>query len=170
MTKVNLQDSMEKQEKDAGIDSGYLKLKEGNNRIRLLTAPVLHGSEYKGSINYKHACYIIDREDGNVKLAFLAKTIISQIAAYQNSEDYGFEDVPMPYDVTINAKGAGSKEVKYTVIPAKEEVPLSSSEVQELSQKKPIADVLKRMGDKQGKSDLGDGIEGANKELAENEG
>ena len=47
------------------------------------------------------------------------------IEKLQRDADYAFDEVPMPYDITINAKGAGTKDVEYTVIPARHSVQLS---------------------------------------------
>jgi hypothetical protein len=55
---------------------------------------------------------VIDRTDGKFKLFFMPNTIYKQIEALQENPDYEFTDVPMPYDITINAKGAGSKDVE----------------------------------------------------------
>jgi hypothetical protein len=106
----------------------YFKIKEGNNNIRIVTEFLLYESSYQGRPTKKFVGFIIDRADGGVKPAFLAKTIIDQIADLQMTEDYGFDGVPMPYDVNIKATGAGTKEVQYTVIAARANVPLSEVE------------------------------------------
>jgi hypothetical protein len=54
----------------------YLKLKEGDNKIRIVTEFVLHESEYQGKKTKKFVGFILDRRDGNFKPAFLAKSIV----------------------------------------------------------------------------------------------
>jgi len=113
-------------------DSGsYLKLKEGNNVVRLVTEFLLYESSFQGKPTRKFVGFVIDRADGAIKPAFLAKTIIDAIADLQLSgaDEYGFEGVPMPYDINIKATNAGTKEVIYSVIPAKAAKPLTEEEL-----------------------------------------
>lgn len=66
------------------------------------------------------------------------------------SDDFGFEDVPMPYDITIMAKGAGSKEVEYTVVGARQNTPLTAEEVKEFESKPSLDEVIEKLKEKQG--------------------
>src|SRR4051812_22107250 len=106
-----------KEAEDAGLVGGsdYLKLKEGDNRLRLMTECLPHAGTYQGKKNFKWLCYVIDRRDGKVKPFFMPHKIYKAIEALQMNPDYEFFDVPMPYDVTINAVKAGTKDVVYTV-------------------------------------------------------
>jgi hypothetical protein len=136
-------------EKAGLLSSGdYLKLKEGANRFRLLTECLPHKGEFQGKPNFKWICLVLDRADGKVKPFFMPHTIYKQIEALQVSEDYAFSDVPMPYDLTINADGAGTKEVKYTLMPARRETPLTEAELDLLASAKPVADVKKALDEK----------------------
>ena len=135
--------------------SGYVqgddrfKIQEGANRIRLLTPPLAHQGSYKGTPNFKWLVYALDRADGQVKLFFMPHTIFKNLRDFQKSEDYGFDEVPMPYDVTINAKKAGTKEVEYTVIPSPKRAALTAAEAKQLAEKKPIAEVQKLLRQKE---------------------
>lgn len=131
-----------------GGSGDYFKLKEGDNRIRLLTMCLPHPNTYKGEKRFQWLCYILDRKDGRVKPYFMQHTIYKQIAALQISEDYQFASVPMPYDITIHAVGAGTKEVKYTMIPARRETPLTAEELALLKAAKPLADLQKALNEK----------------------
>ncbi len=139
---------------EAGLvgTSDYLKFKEGPNRLRLLTECLPHPGEFKGTKNFKWLCYVIDRRDGKVKPFFMPHTVYKQIEALQISEDYAFADVPMPYDITVHADGAGTKEVKYSVMPAKKETPLTVGEQAELMKAKPLADLQKALKEKREKT------------------
>lgn len=140
-----------KQAEEAGLTGGgdYLKLKEGPNRLRLLTECLPHANEYQGQRNFKWLCYVLDRADGKVKPWFMANTIYKQIVALQTSEDYAFQDVPMPYDLTIHAKGAGTKEVKYTLMPARKNSELSAAEKLLLTSAKPLKELQAKLKEKQ---------------------
>lgn len=107
---------------------GFFKVKEGSNRIRLVSNCIPHTDSFKGRKNFKWLCYVIDRTNGAVRPYFMPHTIYKMVEALQGDPDYTFDSVPMPYDVTINAKGAGSKEVEYSLLPAKNNVPLTPAE------------------------------------------
>jgi hypothetical protein len=124
------------------------KLKEGSNQIRLCSMCLPHSSVFNGTRSFKWLCHVIDRRDGKVKPFFMPHTIYKQIEALQDSEDYGFTDVPMPYDVRINAKGAGTKDVEYSLIPAKKETLLTEAEREDLAQQKPLAELQEKLKEK----------------------
>jgi hypothetical protein len=100
-----------KKAEEAGLTGGgdYLKFKEGDNRFRLMSECLPHAGQFKGESNFKWLCYVLDRRDGKVKPLFMPHTIYKQIVALQTNEDYAFQDVPMPYDLTVNAIGAGTQ-------------------------------------------------------------
>jgi hypothetical protein len=123
-------------------------LKEGDNRLRLMSECLPHAGEYQGKRNFKWLCYVLDRQDGKVKPFFMPHTIYKQIEALQVNEDYAFEDVPMPYDLTVHAAGAGTKEVKYTLMPARKNTPITAVEHQELAAAKPLAELKKALDEK----------------------
>lgn len=139
-----------KQAEDAGLlgSGDYLKLKEGANRLRLVSECLAHPGEYQGRKSFKWLCYVIDRVDGKVKPFFMPHKIYKQIEALQMSPDYAFDDVPMPYDLTVNAKGAGTKEVEYSLIPARKESPITALESQEMAKAKPLEDLQKTLMEK----------------------
>lgn len=138
----------------AGMISGggdYYKLKEGDNRFRLVSECLPHNGTYNGQRNFKWLCYVIDRRDGKLKLFFMAHTIYKHLEALQQNPDYAFSDVPMPYDVTVQAKGAGTKEVEYTLIPARKESSLTVGEHDAIAEAKPLKDVQAAIYEKQQK-------------------
>lgn len=136
-------------ERSGLLGSGdYLKLKEGANRFRLMSECLAHVGNYKGTRNFKWLCYVVDRADGKVKPFFMPHSVYKQIEALQISDDYAFVDVPMPYDITINAKGAGTKEVEYTLMPAKKETPVTALEYQALRELKSLAELKQALDEK----------------------
>jgi hypothetical protein len=85
-----------KEAEDAGLVAGsdYFKLKEGDNRFRLMSECLAHPGEYKGERNFKWLCYVIDRRDAKVKPFFMAHSVYKQIAALQTNEEYAFSRCP----------------------------------------------------------------------------
>jgi hypothetical protein len=129
--------------------SDYYKLKEGDNRIRLMSDCLPHTGSYQGKPNFKWLCYVIDRRDGKVKAFFMAHIVYKAIEALQLNPDYEFREVPMPYDITISAKKAGTKDVEYTILPARRETPLTPAELEDYESQKPIEDLQKALKDKE---------------------
>jgi hypothetical protein len=128
---------------------GFFKIKEGDNRVRLLSECLPHQNNYKGQKSFKWLCYVIDRRDGDVKAFFMPHTIYKSIEALQLNPDYAFDDVPMPYDLTIHAKRAGTKEVEYSLIPARKESPLTEDEREKLDASKPLRELKAAIDEKQ---------------------
>jgi hypothetical protein len=134
-----------------GGAADYLKLKEGGNRMRLYSMCLPHPGTYKGQKTFKWLCYVIDRTDGKFKLFFMPNTIYKQIEALQENPDYEFSDVPMPYDITVHAKGAGSKDVEYSLLPAKKETLITAAEREAYTQQTPLAEVQGKLREKEAK-------------------
>lgn len=150
---VDFAGRMQEAEKAGLLSSGdYLKLKEGGNRFRLMTECLPHEGEYQGKRNFKWLCYVLDRTDAKVKPFFMPHTIYKVIVGLQQNPDYEFSDVPLPYDLTVNAHGAGTKEVKYTVLPARKNTDVTADEMELLAAMKPLADMQKALQEKNAKA------------------
>lgn len=130
---------------------GFFKFKEGDNRMRLLSVCLPHVSMFDGKRNFKWLCYILDRADGEAKAFFMPHKIYKAIEALQLNPDYQFNEVPMPYDITVNAKKAGTKDVEYTLIPARRETPLTEDELDKVEALKPLEDIKAALDEKQNK-------------------
>lgn len=143
MSKSSLSELLKAAEAAGLVGQGgeYLKMREGANRVRILSEPLPHPGSYKGTPNFKWFTRVIDREDGKIKVWFMPHTIFRLIRDLQESDDYGFEDCPMPYDVTVQAKNAGTKEVEYSVVPARKNTPLSADELDVIDALKPLKEV-----------------------------
>lgn len=140
----------EKAEKEGVLGKGdYLKLQEGPNKVRLMSECLEHAGEYQGKPTFKWLCYVLDRRDGKVKPYFMAHTIFKLLEALQEDPEYTFSETPMPYDITINAKGAGTKEVEYSVLPARTAVPLTPAERALWTGTLPVRDLQKALQEKQ---------------------
>lgn len=142
-----------KQAEEAGLlgSGGFYKYQEGDNRIRLMSECLPHTSDYQGQKSFKWLCYVLDRRDGKVKAHFMPHKIYKAIEALQVNEDYVFTEVPMPYDVTIRATKAGTKDVEYAVMPARKESALTEAEERDLYKQKPLDELQTALKDKQKK-------------------
>lgn len=151
---MNFAERRKQAEEEGLLGSGdYFKVKEGDNRIRLMSECLPHADTFKGERNFKWLCYVVDRRDGKIKPYFMPHTVYKQLEALQTNEDYAFSDVPMPYDITVNATKAGTKDAKYTVIPARKETPLTYEEREQFADAKPLSDLQKMLKEKRAKDE-----------------
>jgi hypothetical protein len=117
----------------------------------LVSACLPHDSVFQGRKTFKWLCQVIDRKDGVLKPYFMPNTIYKMIADLQMDPDYAFSEVPMPYDITINATDAGKKEVVYSVFPAKEAIPLTTEEQNALTAAPTITELQQKVRESEGK-------------------
>jgi hypothetical protein len=145
--------ALRKQAEDAGMLGGgdIYKYKEGDNRIRLMSECLPHTSEYQGKKNFKWLCYVLDRRDGKIKVHFMPHKVYKAVEALQLDPDYAFSEVPLPFDINVSAKQAGTVDVEYTVLPARKNTPLTEDEERELYKQKPLDEVQQALKDKQAK-------------------
>lgn len=148
MSKTDLSALSKEAEKEGLVGSGVFKVQEGANRIRIVAGPLKHAETYRGEARFKWLVYIIDRSDGQIKPYFMPHSIFKMIRDLQRNDDYAFEDIPMPFDVTINAKGAGTREVEYSLVPARKSTPLTADELNALDQKQPIEEFQQKLREK----------------------
>lgn len=92
----------------------------------------------------------IDRKDGKIKPFFMPNTIYKDIEKFQRDPEYVFDEVPMPYDVTIHAVGAGTKDVEYTTVAARTNTPLTPAELALFRGTEPIAELQRKLQEESG--------------------
>ena len=118
--------------KEAGGAGDLFKPQEGVNYIRLVSNAVVYKNEFKGKISTRFACFIIDRKDGEAKVYLMPVTVMKKIEGLQLTPDTAFTSVPMPYDINIMVKGAGSIDADYSVIPARTNTVLTEKEIEDI--------------------------------------
>ena len=165
---------------DGSFTNERFKFVEGRNAVRVLSESAIVLSHFLGKGAKPATCYgikngcprhdkkdevpgkkwvvwVLDRADGKIKTANFPYKVIQAVADLQNNEDFSLDEVPMPYDIVINATNAGTKEVVYSVTPRPARTPLTNEELLELSSKTPVTDIVSRMKEKQRKLDESDG-------------
>lgn len=152
MTKFDFSKTYEDAADKYNLGKGqYFKIQEGKNVVRLVSECLPHESQFKGQTTFKWLCQVLDRKDGKIKPFFMPNTIYRHIQDLQLSDDYSFTEVPMPYDLTINAVGAGDKSVKYTVTPARQNTALTVQEVNSISEAPTVFDLQKKIRENESK-------------------
>lgn len=166
------------QEHNIKGESDWYELKEGGNIIRILTPMIIfpqHFSKagYKGiclgkdvcpgckedsNISIKWLCWVWDKgnleesnvkpEDHEIKLARLPHKVAKQIQDYQNNPEYAFDEAPMPYDLTISAKNAGTKEVEYNTTAARTNTDVPIEVMEKLSTKNSTQEIKEKIKEK----------------------
>lgn len=142
--------------------SGYVKLEQGNNKIRIVSEPFDFCNHYDDGmkkvflcVGKKHNCpyclkgikprpqyavWAIDRADGEVKMFQYGTQIHNQLVELAKSEEYGFDD-EMPYDITIVKKGE-KLDTEYKVIPARANTELTQAEVNAYASKNTVESII----------------------------
>jgi hypothetical protein len=86
---------------------------------------------YAEKPQFAYVCNVIDRKDAAVKLLDLKTTIYKQLVDYATNPDYGSPaDPDNGYDITIKKEKTGPQpqNVKYTVMPSRNTIPLTAVE------------------------------------------
>lgn len=156
-------------EKEVESKSGdYFKIVEGANRFILLShikplAQVWDGSKYRiaeegdKNVSVKGICWVLQKEtnvDGEeeytIKQAKLPYTIVKEIKGISEDPDWDFE-FPFPYPITVTAKGAGTKEVKYSTNASPKKFEIPEQVTKDLAEKPTPEEIVEKI--KAGKSD-----------------
>lgn len=132
----------------------YFNVVEGDNRFQLLThiAPYpvkWTGTKYEPAkegdtdASIKGVCWVL--QDGEIKSANLPYTAVKQIRELMQDPDYTFDSFPMPRLVNLKAKGAGTKEVDYLVVPSPKETPVSEEILAKLANKPTPEEMVEKL-------------------------
>lgn len=169
---MSFEDEFENDMKNYGDRTDYFKPKNGDNIIRIMAEPVKEVSMFKKGICYEGAPYcteeylaahpdkdgkparlqlryctwIIDRTDGKLKIYTMPIKVTKQIIGYKTDIDGGwnFDEFPMPYDINIKTKRAGTLKAEYQVLPIKKERPLTEEELAEMEKATPMSQIIDR--------------------------
>lgn len=160
-------DQFNKDKEQVKTGGGWYKITEGSNKLRIISEPVIFFEKFGRGICYhecgfegsaKYLAHVLDYKDNQVKLMKIPYSTMESIVGFMTNEEYAFSAFPMPYDITIQAKNAGKKEVEYTIVPARNNTPIPQGAMDEYNKQKPINDILERMKEKQIEKDKQDGV------------
>lgn len=133
-------------EKVAGSKEGFLALKEGENRLRLVTEAEYFVSVFQGKPKTRFVAYVIDRADGKLKPFTFGPQIFEAVGKLAVSSEYGFTDVP-PYDIIISRTGVGI-DTEYTVTAARNDTALTPEEQAAILKLPPVLELARRLQEK----------------------
>lgn len=148
---VSKQDEVNEEERK----KGYFKIVEGTQTFVLLShcAPLAQvfdpaTKKYRAAVegdrrpSVKGVCWVL--QEGLIKEAKLPYTIVKEIRALQQNPEWEFE-IPFPHTFTLTAKGAGTKEVAYSINASPKKVELSEAILTELKGKPTPEDLVERI-------------------------
>ncbi len=159
---MSLHDDIQKDAEQYGAQSSessdFFKFEKGVNKIRILNKPTIlamhffgkgekavvcigiqegcpHHKEDDQKASIKLVTYVIDRNDGKIKLAELPLSIGYTLNNYMEDEDYAFDEFPAPYDVKITHDPDNSDpKSKYVLIPSPNKTELTEEERKEFDE------------------------------------
>lgn len=139
----------------------YFNIEEGSQQFYLLShfAPLSQiwdnaTKKYRPAVegdknpSIKGVCWVL--QDGLIKQAKMPYTIVKHVKALREDSEWEFE-LPFPHLLTLTAKGAGSKEVEYTLTPSPRKTEFSKEILDELAKKPSPEDIVEKI---KGKSDI----------------
>ena len=156
---MSLKEKLEASQKSEFNSSGssWFKFKEGKNSIRVLTEPEPFFENFGRGVCYtdcgfsgsaKTLAYILDNADGKVKLMRIPYTISEMIASWQTDEDWAFDSFPMDFDINIDVKGAGTKEVVYSPTPRPKKSTVSDEVIDQVMKQSPCSKIIEKLKEK----------------------
>lgn len=124
----------------------YFDIEEGKQQFLLLShcAPLTQvfdpatkkyrpAQEGDKNASIKGVCWIL--QDGLIKQAKLPYVVVKSIRALQQNPDWEFS-IPFPHMLTLDAVGAGTKEVKYSLTPSPKKTEIPTEILEELKKKR----------------------------------
>lgn len=153
-------DAIKDQQKKYGAGGGdYFQFENpGVYKIRILNSPKVVATHFFGKGNPSVVCvgieegcpyhkadekkpsiklcsYVVDRNDGKIKMAELPLSISYSLNDLQEDSDFAFEEFPMPYDVKITYDpNNDDPKSKYRLVASPKREELTTEETTELAE------------------------------------
>lgn len=154
-----------------GGGGDWYKFQEGSNKMRILAFPAVLGNHYdRAKDGYKGVCigkdedcpgctsgqkptakwltYIHDHRTDEIAIVKFGYKIMEQLNALQKGEEYAFESFPMPYNIDIQLKDAGTLSAVYSVQASRKNTDVDSKLIESLENKNTPEQIVEAMKDK----------------------
>lgn len=147
----------------SGASADFMKLENGDNRIRIVSNPARINAHWEKTIDGKnkkvicsgHDCplcekgerataryqlLVIDRAEADkIKVLDCGKQVMNAISTYSADPDYGD---PTKYDIKIKKEGSG-RDTHYTAVAVPHKTPLTENEQKMVSEAKSLKELNK---------------------------
>lgn len=97
------------------------------------------GNEKRPSVKYP--AYVIDRKTEDIRLVYLPFSIVTALRDLKSNVDWAFEELPMPYDITVAFDPDAAGKDMYKVIPSPKQVAVTAEILEKLSKLKAIDEI-----------------------------
>ena len=110
--------------------------------------------------NVKWLCWIVDHkaveagEAEQVKLAMLPHKVAKQLETIVADPEYNVTETPLPFDLILNAKNAGTTKVEYALRAARNNTLIDAEHLEFWKKQNTPAEIIEKMKDKK-KKELG---------------
>lgn len=134
---------------------GYFGIVEGKQNFILLshTAPLAQvydnaakkyraAEEGEKGASIRGVCWIL--QEGVIKEAKLPYVVVKSIRALQQNPEWEFE-LPFPHTFTLEAIGAGTKEVKYSLTASPKKIEIPAEILDELKKKPSPEEIIEKI-------------------------
>ena len=169
---MTFEETFDKASKEVGGGSQFWKPEEGDNKFRILAEPEINVSVFDPKTKRSQTCYeeaefctdayIAENDmrksvkfltwiavDGELRLYNMPYSVTKQLIAFKRDDEYAFESFPAPYDVNLKVANAGTKEVEYTLVPARQNTEVDESLITQLEEKeKSVGEIVELMKSK----------------------
>lgn len=148
---VENEESRKKEERS----NDYFNIEEGKQQFVLLShfAPLAQvwdngtkkyrvAEEGDSGVSMRGVCWVL--QDGHIKEAKMPYTIVKFVRALRDDPEWEFE-FPFLHTLTLNAEGAGTKEVKYSLTASPKKTELTKEVLAEFAKKPSPEDRVERI-------------------------
>lgn len=109
------------------------------------------------SLSVKWMTWALDYGSDGFVILDLNNKVAGSIREMADSDEYKFEGFPMPYDITIRVKNAGTKEAEYTILASRKNTEVPAEKMEEFDKLTPIQQIKERIQAKQKEKTEGGG-------------
>lgn len=96
----------------------------------------------KNNPSAKKIAYLWDYDLDKIVMAFISKGVINELQTLSETEDYNYNELPMPYDVIIKYDDKAAPKDMYKVIPGRANKEVPQGTMDELGKKKPLDQIV----------------------------
>lgn len=97
----------------------------------------------------KKLAYVLNHAKGKVELMYMPYSVVKELERYASDPDWGFNEMPMPYDINIKHSPDAAPNEMYKVIPSPRREEIDPAVLQELESKQPLDQIREKIKDKQ---------------------
>lgn len=103
----------------------------------------------KPALSVKWMVWAFEYVSGKFVVLDMSNPVANALREMMDSDEYGFKDFPMPYDITIKVKNAGLKSAEYSVLAARKNTDIDPALLEDFAKLTPIEQLKEKLQTKQ---------------------